>query len=400
MTYKPFIQLFAAAALALSAPSCSHNAHEHDEHHHEAEGHDHDNEGEGHDHDHDHEGAEHGHGSVDEIPLKPSVAERFGVKTDTARAGVFHEVLEVSGRIEASPQGQAVVTAPRSGQVRYAAGITQGKKVSAGAAIANISTQGVAGGDANRAAKANLDAAKAEVERLRPLHAEGIVSTRDFNAAVAAYNAAAAAYSKGADSGVATAPASGVISQMIASEGQYVNAGDAIAAITGQNGMVVRADVPEKYYKDVPAFKNAKLLLPYADEVVDIAAMGGKRVSPASEAVSVTPGYIPVYFSVSLPESGLIGGYTQVYLEGSPRQGVITLPAEAISEQQGNFYVYQQLDEDCYRKLAVKLGQSDGANVEILQGVEPGMVIVTAGTTAVRLAETQAVAPEGHSHNH
>lgn len=398
MNHKAILILAACAVLAATSPSCtrhSDHGHEAHEHSHSHEAHDHEAEGDEHDNEHEAPG-----GDADEITLKPSMAERFGVRADTVRAGEFHEVLEVSGRIEASPESQAVVTAPRAGQVKFASGVTQGKNVAAGSRIAYVSPQGVAGGDSNAAAKAALDAAKAEMERLRPLHDDGIVSTKDYNAAVAAYRAAAAAYSPGADAGWATAPAAGMVTQLLVSQGQYVNAGEPLAAINGSSRMIVRADVPEKYFREVQSFRNAKLRLPYTDQVIDIAAAGGSRVNPSALAVTVNPGYIPIYFSLPAAEAAISGGYTQVYLEGAPRQGVITLPAVAISEQQGNHYVYQRLDEDCYRKLAVNLGASDGQSVEITQGVETGMVIVTAGTTAVRLAETQAVAPEGHSHNH
>ncbi len=113
-----------------------------------------------------------------------------------------------------------------------------------------------------------------------------------------------------------------------------------------------------------------------------------------------TGAYIPVYFTVVndgriLPESSF-----DAYLTGASRQGVISVPRTALSEQQGNFFVYEKLDDDCYRKLPVVTGNTDGQSVEIVSGLSSGQVIVTEGAVTVRLAEGAAVAPEGHSHNH
>lgn len=51
----------------------------------------------------------------------------------------------------------------------------------------------MAGGDVTENARVQVEAAKRELQRLEPLHAEGIVSTRDYNAALQAYEIAKAA---------------------------------------------------------------------------------------------------------------------------------------------------------------------------------------------------------------
>ena len=120
--------------------------------------------------------------------------------------------------------------------------------------------------------------------------------------------------------------------------------------------------------------------------------------APAS--VSSQRGYVPVYFDFANDGSFIPGSYVNVKLLGQPRQDVLSVPVSAVSEQQGAHFIYERLDEDCYRKIPVKLGMSDGINVEILQGLKGGEDIVSEGMVAVRLAESSGVAPEGHSHNH
>ena len=53
-----------------------------------------------------------------------------------------------------------------------------------------------------------------------------------------------------------------------------------------------------------------------------------------------------------------------------------------------------------YAKIPVRTGASDGSRTEILSGLSEGTPYVSSGVQAVRLAETSAVAPQGHSHNH
>lgn len=63
----------------------------------------------------------------------------------------------------------------------------------------------------------------------------------------------------------------------------------------------------------------------------------------------------------------LAGSFVEVYLLSGERQGVISLPVSAITEEQGLNFVYLQVDAEGYKKQEVKLGMSDGARVEILQ---------------------------------
>lgn len=258
----------------------------------------------------------------------------------------------------------------------------------------------MAGGDANEAARVALTAAKRELDRLTPLHADGIVSTRDYNAAKQAYEAAKAAAGNGSAGGsTAVAPTSGTITQLLVSEGQYVDAGAPIAVVAGSSTLTLRANLPEREVRFLPTINGAKFRTSYSDQVFDIAEFNGRRSSDVTTTVA-TQGYIPVYFTLTNNGTLSAGSYCEIYLTGNKRDGVIALPTEALSEQQGEFFVYVRIDDEGYEKRPVKLGASSGDNVEILSGVNPGDEVVTTGTTFVRLAESSGVVPEGHSHNH
>ena len=401
------VTLLGYAALMTGVTSC-HNSNANDEvaHHHHDHGHgheDHDHESEeGHDHEHeghDHEGHEgHDHGSGQEIVLEPERAKLLGVESQSAQPADFHAVIKAGGEILSAADATGIASAPAAGTVSFTRGMTEGQTVGAGALIATVKPGRVTGGDPNAAARAALNAAQREVDRLRPLHERGIVSTAEMNAALATLDAAKAAYSPAASTGRVTAPVSGTVTALLASEGQYVDAGAPIAEISSSNRLTLRVDVPQRHYGELSDLTGARIKAAYTDQVIDIADLGAKRQTKAG--ARARGGYIPVYFTFNGNGALMAGSAVEVFLQGSPRPNVISVPLSAVSEQQGNYFVYIQVDDEGYLKSPVTLGENDGQNVEILKGVHPGDKVVVKGMTAVRLAETSGVVPEGHTHTH
>lgn len=335
-----------------------------------------------------------------EISLSHDAAERFGVTVEKAVRAPFNDVLKVSGVILASPSGQAVVSSPASGIITFASGIERGSKVSAGSLLATVRSTGVSGGDVNLAAKAAYESTKRELERLKPLYEEKLVTAGDYNAALRAYEEAKAAYSANASSGRIISPISGVVTSIDVAQGQYVETGTPVANVTSSSKLTLRADIPEKYFTRVSSIVDASIRLPYTDSVLTIGAMNGNRVSPDGIAKASVPGYIPLYFTFDNDGNVLQGSNVEVFLKSSQISDVISVPLTALSEQQGQMYVFVRIDDDCYRKLPVRTGSNDGQRIEILSGLDGGEDVVVTGTTTVRIAESSGVIPEGHNHNH
>lgn len=371
------------------------------DHDHDHEGHDHDAEAEEHGHEkHDHV---HSEGHKDEsglIIMAHEQLEQLGVETATVIPGVFADVVKVSGQIVQQPGSDGVVAARQSGIVRLSSGITEGINVGAGRTIATVNARGMQGGDQGEAARAAYNAAKRELDRLTPLHDEGIISTKDYNAALQRVEETRAALgSNNGSNGAATAPISGIITSIDVKDGQFVEAGQTIATIGSNNALTLRADLPENKVNMLRSIVGAKFRPSYSSTQIDVVEAGGKLLSTPSVASS-TNGYIPVYFTLPA-NSNLIGGsYCEVYLLGDSRSDVITVPEEAVSEQQGNYFVYVEVEHEHFKKQPVAIGHSDGSRREILSGLKAGDEVVTKGMTFVRLAESSGVVPEGHSHNH
>ena len=379
-----------------------HHGHSHEtehahEHGHEHEhGHDHDHEhGEKHDHDHGHEHEEHEDGV---ITMTPEDAKFFGVTTSPVEVSEFNEVMSLNGDIEQRPDDVANAVALSAGIVRLSTRAVPGNQVSKGTVIAAIDAKNVAGGDANASAYEAMVAAKKELDRLTPLHADGIVSTRDYNAAEATYRQALAAYSGSKSGSNVTSPLTGTISSVEVQDGSFVESGSVIATVSRNEKLMLKVNVPVKAVKKIKDFADANFRITGTDLIYSLAELNGARVS--GTATTMSGAYIPAYFSIDNNGEIVPGMSVDVFVKLDSKNDVITVPLAAVSEQQGAHFVYQQLDEDCYRKIPEKLGKSDGKRVEVISGLNVGETIVTDGMIFVKLAESNGAVPEGHSHSH
>lgn len=377
----------------MTAAGCGRKDNDELAHHHHHEGHGYEHH-EGHDHDHgaeadDDEGA-------DVIVLEPSAAALFDLATDTAGVRELSVAVKTGGTVIASAEGSAVVSAPTSGIVTLTKGLEPGSSVGVGTVVGTVSAKAVSGGDANLAAKAELEAARAEYERAESLYGDRLVTFKEYNSAKAAYEKARAAYSSAASSGKAISPIRGVITGFEALNGQYVEAGAPIATVSAADRLLVRAEVPARSYRSIASARDARILLPDGSALT-LSEHGGRRVGDNAAAAS-SGGYVPVMFSVANDGSLLPGESVQVILIGDQSRRVMAVPASAVTEQQGTYFVFEQIDEDCYRRLPVKIGAGDGLYIEVVEGLAGGERIVTRGVTAVKLAMTSGTVPEGHSH--
>ena len=348
---------------------------------------------------HDH-GAHGSHNHESEIVLSEDQAKKFGVYSQMVKPRDFNNIIKVSGQIEVTPQNQSVVSATAPGIVKYSAGIVEGKSISKGATVACISSQDIVGGDPNASARVAVEATKRELDRLIPLHEDGIVTTKEYNAAKQAYEEALASYSGSPAGGVAKAATSGAITQLLVKEGEYVTTGQPIAIISGATRLTLRADLPEKYYNLLHTITTASFKASYATEATHLSELNGILISTPTTATAQQSGYIPVHFTFDNDGSVVPGAYVEVYLIGDTKKNSIVLPIDAIIEQEGKHYVYVKLDGECYEKRLVEIGHSNGSEIEIISGVTRKDEVVTKGAIIVKLAESSGVVPEGHSHNH
>lgn len=368
--------------------ACGEHAHEHGE-----EGHSHEEEM--------HAGEKAGHS--DEIILAPEKAKAAGVEAETVHAGSFRNVIHTSGQILAAQGEEATVVAASSGVVSFSRKVAEGMQVGKGTELLSVSAAHIQDGDPVQKAKVAYEKAKEEYERAQKLVSSQIVSQKDFAALREAYENARLTYEalKPSMSGKGVSvksPIGGFIKTCLVKEGDYVTVGQPLMTVTQSRRLVLKAEVSERYYAQLSQVVSANFQTPYNNKVYSLESLGGKLLS-FGKSSGDTSYYVPVTFEFDNRGEMIPGSFVEVYLLSGERNGVLSLPLSALTEEQGVYFVYLKLDEECYKKQEVKLGTSDGSRVEILSGVKDGDTVVTRGAIHVKLASASNAIP-AHTHNH
>jgi len=364
-----------------------------------------------HAHDHEHEGhdheaeihAEEKTAHSDEIVLTPEKAKAAGVEAEVIHPGAFREVIQAGGQILSAQGQEATVVAASSGVVSFSRKIAEGIEVGQGSELLSVSAEHIQEGDPVRKAKVAYEKAKEEYERAEKLVGSQIVSQKEFAALREAYQNARLAYeallpSKSGKGVAVKAPIGGFVKNCLVKEGDYVTVGQPLMTVTQMRRLVLKADVSERYYAQLPRIVSANFKTPYNNKVYSLENLGGKVLS-FGKSSGDTSYYVPVTFEFDNRGDMVPGAFVEVFLLSGERQGVISLPESALTEEQGLYFVYLKLDDECYKKQEVQLGTSNGERVEILSGLKDGDTVVTRGAIHVKLAAASNAIP-AHSHNH
>ena len=397
----------------------SHEGHSHEGHNHDHEGHDHSHDAhnheahnhaeEAHNHDaHAHEGHDHSHGhdhgvNPDEIMLAPEKAKAAGVASEVIQPKTFRQVIKTSGEVQSAQGAESVVVANVAGVVSFQRAVTEGMQVGKGATIMTISASKLQDGDPAERARIAYESAKADYDRASRLVESQIVSQKEFNAIKEKYENARLAYEALAKNqtkgGVAVAaPIGGYIKNLLVKEGDYVAVGQPLATVTQNNRLFLRADVSERYYKYLNGISSANFKTPYDNQVYELEALNGKLLSVGKAAGSGSY-YVPVTFSFDNKGEIIPGSFVEIFLLSKQQENALVLPIEALTEEQGLYFVYLQNCEESYKKQEVKIGASNGVEVQILDGIHPGDKVVVKGAYHVKLASAGNALP-AHSHEH
>ena len=395
--------------------------HNNDEHNHEAEGHDHEAEGHTHgtegecngDHKHDaadnHQGTAAGHDETaeaahsDEIILPKAKADAAGVKVNAITPAPFQQVIKTSGQVLAAQGDESVAVATVAGVVSFRGKVTEGMSVGRGTPLVTISSHNIADGDPVQRARIAYEVSKKEYERMKSLVKNKIVSDKDFAQAEQNYENARISYEALAKNHSAigqniTAPIAGYVKSILVNEGDYVTIGQPLVSVTQNRRLFLRAEVSEKYYPYLRTISSANFRTPYNNEVYELNELSGRLLS-FGKTSGDNSFYVPVTFEFDNKGEVIPGSFVEVYLLSSQLENVISVPRTALTEEQGIFFVYLQLDEEGYKKQEVTLGADNGKSVQILTGIKPGNRVVTEGAYQVRLASASNAIP-AHSHEH
>lgn len=305
-------------------------------------------------------------------------AQTVTVSALTVEPASWTPVIDAIGTVSA---GRGVdLTVETTGIVKEL-NITANQRVEEGAALLRLDDVVQQADLAATKAQAALD--KQALERALELRERGVGSAVALQAAEAAATASAAQVEKleaVLQQKQLRAPFAGKLGIPRVDEGQYLQPG--VAVVTLQDLDIMRADftVPEQQLSQLRIGQKVRLSADGDDTVFSGEITGiDPKVDPSSRLVAVRA-------AIDNPEGKLTPGqFVRIHVEMPREDDVLSLPQTALVTSLYGDYVYVARkvegadDKVEARQVFVRVGRRSGRDVEIVSGIAPGDVIVTAG---------------------
>ncbi|MBS3999571.1 MAG: efflux RND transporter periplasmic adaptor subunit [Desulfobulbaceae bacterium] len=320
----------------------------------------------------------------------------------------FGQVIKTTALVQSSQGSEIVVSAKTNGIVLFNSGeVLEGKDVSAGQSLFTISAGNFADNNISvkyAEAKSNYEKANADYERAKELAKDKIVSEKDLLSAKNQYENTKAIFDNlnknfNASGQTITSPQSGFIKQVFVKNGTYVEAGQPVVVISQNKSLILSAEVNSKFAPVLANIKTANIRNIINNSSFSLEQLNGKVLS-YGKAVNSDNFLIPVILQVENNGSFVSGNFVEVYLKTFTNNTAVTVPNEALLEEQGSFFVWVQVHPELFEKREVTIGGNDGLKTEIRKGISPTERIVTRGAMLIKLAQATGGLDAHSGHNH
>jgi membrane fusion protein (multidrug efflux system) len=299
------------------------------------------------------------------------------VETANARAATATNDIRAVGTLQSD---ESVKIAPEvAGRIAEIA-FKEGEPVAAGAVLVKLDDALV------RAeideAQARYDLAKANFDRAQALARTGNVTERARDEAVANFETARATLELAKvrlAKHALTAPFAGVVGLRKVSAGAFIAIGTEVVNLEKIDSLKVDFKIPEVFLGDVAVGQTI-------DVTVD--ALGGRIFTGAIYAidpqVDVNGRALQIRARLPNPDGALRPGlFARITIKGRTPQNVVMVPESAIVPRGGENYVYRVQDGKAM-ETKVSLGERKAGQVEVRQGLDPEVTVITAGHQRLR----------------
>ncbi|GET44848.1 efflux RND transporter periplasmic adaptor subunit [Capnocytophaga felis] len=271
--------------------------------------------------------------------------------------------------------------------------VDEGQSVTKGQPLFRLETQTL--NQTAQAAKASVEAAQVEVNKLLPLVEKNIVSPVQLQTAKANLQRAQAAYSEVAsnmDFATVKAPVSGVVGAINLREGALVTAGNTmLTSVSDVSEVYVYFSMNEKEYltflEQVPGKTTAEKLKSFP-KVKLILANGATYpeegiIQAVTGQIDASTGSIQFRAVFPNPNGLLTNGNSGIIQIPQEFTDAIVIPEVAAFEQQGLVFVYK-VEKDTIKQSVVKVRNRSANTMVVENGLKAGEVIVVQGINGLR----------------
>ncbi|MEI7501117.1 MAG: efflux RND transporter periplasmic adaptor subunit [Bacteroidota bacterium] len=319
----------------------------------------------------------------------------------------YFNTIRVSGEFVIPPSEITTLSAKGDGIVIYRqANLIQGKQIEKGSVLFTLTGQGLTSRNMDATIsglKSRFEASKSAYEREKTLLKDQIVSLKQFNETISRYKIDSSQYfaflnglsGKNMD---ITASSNGSVIQLFQLNGAYVTEGTPLIAIANSRTIMLRADLPQRNWKDIPTIKSGSFRPSGSDQLYNIEDLNGRLIAKGT-TLSSDNQFIPVTFEFPNKGSFIAGSFAEVFLHTTPMKNQLVIPVSSLLEEQGNYYVYVQVAGESFIKRTIKPGFIDGTYTNVVSGLVPGDRVVTRGAIFIK-ASSQMTGTPSHGHEH
>lgn len=307
------------------------------------------------------------------------------VSTFEVKAQTFNHFLDLQGDVKTK---QNVLINPEMAGTLVRVYVKEGQKVSKGQLLATIDDGGMASQVAQMKTQAAL--AKTTFERQKRLWDQKIGSEIQYLQAKSTFEAQESTVKQMESQLEKTnirAPFSGIIDDVIKDQGTVVSPGPGseVFRIVNLSDMYIQVEVPETYLGSVSKGKEVKVYFPVlGDSITTKVRETGNFINPNNRSFKVE---IPVPNSDGKIKPNLTA---KVHINDYTKKNAILIPQSIISENaEGEQYAYLAKDsnaenEAIAERVIITTGKAQGANVEVLSGIQDGDHVVQEGARSVK----------------
>lgn len=316
------------------------------------------------------------------IPEEPAVP----VQIAAATVEDLQEIFTTVGTVEAD--SKAIISSKVSGRIAQVL-VNLGNYVKKGQVLASLEKTDFL--NEREQAKATLLQAeashvenKATFSRMQKLFNEELISRQEYDSAKTQLEIAETSVQQ-ARFGLALreeqlqnteirSPITGYVGSRQINPGEMVSPGVKLMEVVDLSNVYITVHLSDSYIAQIKPGQNAQISLTSLQEAIYTGSVD--QVSPLADATQKTfPVRIRLDNSSGVFKDGMLA---EVKLNFNHRQGVITIPINAVVDEVGTKAVFVVEEDRAIRKI-VELGISDGNRIEILSGLTAGEQVVVLG---------------------